>query len=44
MPIKDLHENIDFYTPKLKEISEQRSMARLEAELTGKDQTPRNRR
>lgn len=44
MPIKDLHENIDFYTPKLKEISEHRSMAKLEAELTGKEQTPRNRR
>ncbi len=44
MPLKDLFENINFYTPKLKEISEQRSAANLEAELSGKQPPPRNRR
>jgi len=36
MPLKDLFENIDFYTPKLKEMMEQRTMNQLENELSGK--------
>lgn len=38
MPIKGLLDQIEYFTPKLKEIARQQEAARLEAELKGKKQ------
>lgn len=36
MPIRDVLENINYFTPKLKEIARQQEADRLKAELAGK--------
>lgn len=36
MPIRDLMDQLDFFLPKLKEISNRQANDRLQAELTGK--------
>lgn len=36
MPLRDLTDNLEFFMPKLKAIAERQQNARLQAELTGK--------